>query len=168
IVAITDTGARMTHEDLTNNLWVNAGEIPGNGIDDDNDGWVDDVHGINLVAVSGDPTDDSGHGTHVAGIIAAQGNNAKGISGVVWQGRLMILKWLDSHGSGNLSDAITALEFARTHGASIVNASWGGPYYVQALYDEISTLRSSGIIFVAAAGNDALDNDVYLTYPACY
>jgi subtilisin family serine protease len=126
VVAVTDTGARLTHEDLTENLWVNAGEIPGNGIDDDGNGYKDDVHGINAITESGDPSDDAGHGTHVAGIIGARGNNDKGVSGVAWQLKLMILKWLDSEGEGSDADALECLEYAKNKGAQIVNASWGG------------------------------------------
>ncbi|HWH69826.1 MAG TPA: S8 family peptidase, partial [Candidatus Sulfotelmatobacter sp.] len=168
IVAITDTGIRLTHEDLAANLWTNPGEVPGNGRDDDGDGFIDDVHGINVLTGAGDPTDDAGHGTHVAGIIGAMGNNAKGVAGVAWQVQLMALKWLDSTGRGYTSDAIQCLDYARAKGASIVNASWGGPYYSRALYDAIASLRTSGIIFVTAAGNDGMDNGQYFPYPASY
>jgi len=162
------SGARLTHEDLVDNLWVNSAEIAGNGIDDDGNGYVDDVHGINVIAHSGDPSDDFGHGTHVAGIIGARGNNGKGIAGVAWQVKLMILKFIDNQGVGSTSDAIECLNYARAKGAHIVNASWGNSYYEQSLLDTIATLRSSGIIVVAAAGNDATDNDRILSYPACY
>jgi subtilisin family serine protease len=168
VVAVTDTGARLTHEDLKENLWVNSGEIPGNGIDDDGNGYKDDVHGINAITESGDPSDDAGHGTHVAGIIGARGNNGKGVSGVAWQLKLMILKCLNSEGDGDDADALECLEYAKNNGAQIVNASWGDSFYSQALRDKIALLRRSGIIFVVAAGNDALDNDRALTYPACY
>jgi hypothetical protein len=154
----------MTHEDLANNLWVNPTE--------NQDGYTGDLHGINVIANSGDPTDDLGHGTHVAGIIAAQGNNGKGIAGVAWQSQLMLLKMIGKDANGNvissIGGAITALEFARTHGASIINASWGNYSYSQLLYNELLSLRNAGIIFVAAADNSGVDNDVNLTYPSCY
>ena len=129
IVAIVDTGARLDHEDLIDNLWVNPGESGSgketNGIDDDGDGYVDDVHGINALANNGNPADDYGHGTHLAGIIGARGSNAKGIAGVAWQVKLMILKAFDEFGVGSESAEIDCLEYARAHGASIINASWG-------------------------------------------
>jgi PKD repeat protein len=169
VVAVIDTGARLTHEDLVGQFWTNPGEIPGNGVDDDQDGYVDDVHGINTLTGSGDPTDDHGHGTHVSGIIGATGNNGLGVVGVAWQAQLMELKFLDSQGNGSLSDAITCIDYARTHGAQIINASWGSTTFAStALHDAIQSARDAGIIFVAAAGNSAGNNDTDPLYPASY
>lgn len=166
VVAVVDTGIRYTHEDLAANIWLNPKEIAGNGKDDDNDGIVDDIHGINAITGSGDPWDDAGHGTHVAGIIGAVGNNSKGIVGVAWRVQIMACKFMDSTDNGSISDAIQCIDYARTHGAQVINASWGGPNSSSFLQNAISKARQAGIIFVAAAGNDARDNDATPTYPS--
>ncbi|MEW6303487.1 MAG: Calx-beta domain-containing protein [Verrucomicrobiota bacterium] len=169
IIALTDTGIRTTHEDLAPNLWVNPGEIPGNGIDDDGNGFVDDVHGANFVTGTGDPTDDHGHGTHLSGLTGAAGDNALGIAGVAWQVKLMACKFLDSAGNGTISDAIAAIDYARAKGAHIINASWGNTSFTsQALFDSIASARDAGILFVAAAGNAGADNDASPLLPASY
>jgi probable HAF family extracellular repeat protein len=168
IVAIIDSGIRLTHEDLASNLWTNAAEIDGNGIDDESDNYVDDIHGINAITGSGDPTDDYGHGTHIAGIIGASGNNGLGACGVAWRVQLMACKFLDSNGEGFYSDAIAAIEYARAHGATVMNTSWGGNGYSQALKDAIDAAAADGVIFVAAAGNTSSDNDAMPFYPAAY
>ena len=168
IVAVIDTGIRYTHEDLSANLWSNPLEVPGNGLDDDHDGYVDDVHGINVIAGSGDPNDDNGHGTHVAGIIGAVGNNGRGVVGVAWRVQLMACKFINASGYGWVSDAITCINYARTHGASVMNNSWGGSSYSQGLKDAIDAAGAAGIIFVAAAGNSSSDNDGWTFYPAGY
>jgi probable HAF family extracellular repeat protein len=166
IVAVIDTGVRYTHEDLAANMWINPGEIPGNGVDDDGDGYIDDLHGINAITGSGDPMDDNGHGTHVAGIIGAVGNNGVGVVGVAWKVRIMACKFLNSLGSGYTSDAITCIDYARAHGANIMNNSWGSPGDSQALSDAISSARAAGIIFVAAAGNNSANTDLDPFFPA--
>lgn len=168
IVAVIDSGGRYTHQDLAANMWRNPGETAGNGVDDDQDGYVDDVFGINTVRGTGNPNDDNGHGTHVSGTIGAVGNNGLGIAGLAWNAKLMECKFLDSTGSGYTSDAITCIDYARQHGAQIINNSWGGGGYSQALYDAIAQLRTAGIIFVVAAGNDGTNNDTTPTYPANY
>lgn len=175
---MVDTGIRLTHEDLRGNLWTNPGETgtdtkgrnrATNRVDDDGDGYIDDVHGINALTGSGNPADDYGHGTHVAGIIGATGNNSVGIAGVAWQVQLMPLKALDSTGDGSISDAIECLGYARAHGAKIVNASWGSYQFTsQALRDAIASLRDAGIIFVAACGNSSGNNDANPLFPASY
>ncbi len=168
VVAVIDSGIRYTHQDLAANIWTNPGEIPDNGIDDDHNGIVDDIHGLNSITDSADPMDDNGHGTHVAGIIGAVGNNGFGTVGVAWKVRLMACKFLDSAGNGDTSDAIQCIDYARRMGAKIINASWGGNEYSAALRSAISAAGAEGIIFVTAAGNDAQNLDVVPTYPAAY
>ncbi|PYM16528.1 MAG: hypothetical protein DME18_01195, partial [Verrucomicrobia bacterium] len=169
IVAVIDTGVRYTHEDLADNMWVNPGETGGNGVDDDGDGYVDDVHGINAINNTGDPNDDHGHGTHVSGTIGGVGNNTVGVVGVAWKVQIMACKFLDASGIGFISDAIKCIDYARSQGARVVNASWGSTSFnSSALRDAIDSLRQAGIIFVAAAGNSAEDNGVDPIYPASY
>jgi subtilisin family serine protease len=169
IVAVIDTGVRYTHEDLAANLWTNCNEIPGNALDDDCNGYVDDVHGINAILGNGDPSDDYGHGTHVAGIIGAVGNNQVGGVGVCWQVQIMACKFLDAVGDGTISDAVRCIDYARNHGAHIINASWGSTTFTsEALRDAIASARDAGIIFVAACGNSQEDSDVAPIYPASY
>lgn len=168
IVAVIDTGIRYTHQDLQSQMWVNPGEIPGNGVDDDKNGFIDDVHGINAITGSGDPFDDNDHGTHVAGTIGAAANNGHPHVGVAWNLRLMACKFLTSEGFGAVSDAITCIDYAVTMGARILNNSWGGGPFDQALLDSIRRARTRGVLFVAAAGNDGLNNDDIPTYPASY
>src|SRR5882724_10898594 len=120
IVAVIDTGIRYTHEDLAANLWRNPQE--------NLDGYTNDLYGINRVnngRGEGDPWDDYGHGSHVSGIIGAAGNNGIGVAGVCWNVQLMALKFIDTSGNGTISDAITCIDFAASHGAKIINASWG-------------------------------------------
>jgi subtilisin family serine protease len=166
VVAVLDSGVRITHEDLAQNLWVNSGEIAGNGLDDDLNGFVDDVHGINASDGSGDVRDVAGHGTHVAGIIGAVGNNDLGIAGVAWRVQLLICRFIASDGSGSISDAVTCIDYAREMGARVLNASWVGTNYSAALELAIDSAREAGILFVAAAGNDGRDNDRFECYPA--
>lgn len=171
IVAVIDTGVRYTHEDLAANMWINPGEMAGDGLDNDQDGYVDDVHGINTIANDGDPVDDHGHGSHVAGIIGAVGNNKVGVVGVAWKVQIMACKFINSHGEGTVSDAIICIDYARKHGAKVINASWGGPAFnSQALRDAIANARNAGIIFVAAAGNSGVDNEnaAEAVYPASF
>jgi subtilisin family serine protease len=168
IVAVIDSGVRFTHEDLAGNIWVNPGEIPGNGIDDDQNGYVDDVHGINSINNTGNPSDIDGHGTHVAGILGAVGNNGKGVVGVAWKVQIIACKFLDSTGQGALSDAIKCIDYARINGAKVINASWGGPSSSLSLQNAIIRARDAGIIFVTAAGNEARNDDLGGEYPTNY
>ena len=168
IVAILDTGARITHEDLVPNLWRNEKEIPGNNIDDDGNGFVDDLHGINSITGSGDPSDDDGHGTHVAGIIGASGNNGKGVSGVAWNVQLMPLKFIDAEGNGAASDTIECINYAIANGAHVINASFGTTNFLSAVQVALSSARAAGITVVAAAGNETVNNDALPSYPAGY
>ncbi len=170
IVGVIDTGIRYTHEDLAANVWSNVNEIAGNSIDDDNNGVVDDVYGARFIngVVSGDPWDDHFHGSHVAGTIMGAGDNGKGVIGVAWSGRVMGVKFLNAAGSGYISDAVLAVDYARQMGAKVLNNSWGGGGFSQALLDAIHATRDANMIFVAAAGNNSSDNDGYPFYPANY
>jgi subtilisin family serine protease len=168
IVGVIDSGIRYTHQDLAARMWTNPGEIPGNGIDDDGDGYIDNVYGINAIIDSGDPMDDNDHGTHVAGTIGAQANGGGPHVGVAWNVRLMALKFLDANGSGSTSDAVQCIDFGRQKGARILNNSWGGGGYSQSLVDAIIAARNAGILFVAAAGNESNNNDAFPSYPATY
>lgn len=169
IVAVVDTGIRYTHEDLLDNMWVNTGEIPGNKIDDDRNGYVDDIYGIDFSGTlpSGDPMDTSGHGTHVAGIIGACGNNAKGISGIAWDIKIMSCRFMGERG-GTISGAVSAMVYARKNGARIINASWTVEDDASILRAEVNTLRSNGILLVCAAGNHTSNLSEEKLYPACY
>jgi subtilisin family serine protease/subtilase family serine protease len=170
VVMVIDSGADYTHPDLAANMWVNPGEIPGNGIDDDGNGYIDDVRGIDVVNGDADPMDDFGHGTHVAGTIGAVGNNALGVVGVNWNVKILPCRILDSTGNGTIADAIVCLEYARALKASGVNIvatnnSYGGlSAFSQTMYDAINAQRD--ILFIAAAGNSGLDNDTVDFYPA--
>lgn len=168
VVGIIDTGVDYRHPDLARNIWNNLDEVAGNGIDDDRNGYIDDVRGWDFHNNDSDPMDDNFHGTHVAGTVGAVGNNGIGVAGVAWHVRLMPLKFLGANGSGYTSDAIRALDYARANGARIVNNSWGGGGYSPAMADAIERYRQSGGIFVAAAGNSGTSNDTRPSYPASY
>lgn len=168
IVAVIDTGIDYQHPDLAANIWTNPGEIPGNGIDDDGNGYVDDIHGYDFSNNDGDPTDDHQHGTHVTGILGAVGNNGVGVSGVVWTARIMALKFLNQNASGAVSNAIAAIEYALANGAQILNNSWGSSSYNAALQSAILEADSQGALFVAAAGNQHRDIESSPFYPASF
>jgi subtilisin family serine protease len=153
VVAVIDTGVRYTHEDLAANMWVNPN---------------DSSHGLNALAGNDDPSDDSGHGTMVAGILGAVGNNGKGVTGVAWRVQIMACKSFDNFGLGNLSATIACLDYARTNGARIINASWGFNPDSLALSNAVLAARNAGIIVVAACGNSSLNVDVTPSYPATY
>jgi subtilisin family serine protease len=171
-VGVIDTGVDLAHPDLAGNIWINPGEncagCRNDGIDNDHNGYVDDWRGWNFVTNTNNPTDDNGHGTHVAGIIAATGNNGKGVAGVDWGARIMPLKFLDANGQGTTADAISALLYATGMGAQVTNNSYGGDTYSQAMADAISYADAHGALFVAAAGNSGVDLDTAPSYPASY
>ena len=174
VVGIIDTGVDYTHPDLAGNMWTNPGEIAGNGVDDDGNGFIDDVHGFDFVNNDGDPMDDNHHGTHVAGTIAAQGNNARGVTGVAWDTSIMALKFLSASGTGYTSDAVRAINYAtmmRTQydvNIRVLNNSWGGGGYSASLDAAIQASEQADILFVAAAGNDGANNDSIAHYPSNY
>lgn len=173
VIATLDTGIDYTHPDLASNIFSNSADCNSDGVDDDGDGYIDDCHGINVLTGSGDPMDDHGHGTHVAGIIGAVGNNGVGIAGVNWTTRILGCKFLDSTGTGDTAGAIACLDYIagmKDRGVNIVatNNSWGGGAYSQAMSDAIEAQLERGILFVVAAGNDGMDNDTLQTYPCSY
>jgi len=175
VVAVIDSGIDLAHPDLVANLWTNPGEIAGNGLDDDRNGFVDDVHGWNFAANDANVQDGYGHGTHVAGIIGAVGNNGVGVTGVAWNVSIMPLKFQDDRGVGYTGDAIKAVQYAtmmrRDYGVNVVviNASWGGGTGFSSLLETaIRDAGSTGITFVAAAGNSGANNDVATRYPSGY
>ncbi len=179
VVAVIDEGVDISHPDLRDKIWTNAAEVAGNGVDDDGNGYVDDVNGWDFVnddasVYDPDPLTGTGdeHGTHVAGTIAAAGDNGTGITGVSWRTRIMPLKFLGVDG-GYTSDAIEAINYAVDKGVKISNNSWGGGGKSQALQDAIARADSSGHLFVAAAGNGGADgvgddNDATPHYPSSY
>ena len=172
VIAVIDEGVQWDHPDLANNMWVNTGEVAGNGIDDDGNGFVDDVYGYDFYSDDGDPMDEGGHGTHVAGTICAEANNGIGIVGVVQQCKIMALRFLGPQG-GSTSGGIASLDYAVQMGAKISNNSWGGGGFSQALYDSIAAARDADHIFLAAAGNGGSDgigdnNDGLPHYPSNY
>ena len=168
VVGVIDTGIDYTHPDLAANVWTNPGEVAGNGIDDDGNGYVDDIHGYDFANDDADPMDDHGHGTHVAGTIAAVGNNGLGVVGVNWNAKVAALKFMDASGSGYTSDAVRALDYAVSKGIRITNNSWGGGGDSSSLRAAIQRAEAAGSIFVAAAGNDASNNDTTASYPSNY
>lgn len=169
VVAVIDTG-RYNHVDLVGNLWTNPGEIPGNGIDDEGNGFIDDIRGWNFfgnnnILFGSDACNDS-HGTHTAGTVGASGNNSTGVAGVNWNVSIMTLKFLGGAScSGFTADAIEAIQYAANNGAHLSNNSWGGGGFSQALKDAID---AAGMPFVAAAGNSNNNNDLFPFYPASY
>lgn len=168
IIAVLDSGIRYDHVDLASQMWRNPGEIPGDAIDNDGDGYVDNVFGINALTGSGDPNDDNGHGTHVAGTIGASANNGQSHVGVVWNTRLMALKAADRFGFLTSSAVITAVDFAISKGVKIINASFGGYFFSQAEFDAFLRARNAGILVVAAAGNDGVNTDLQPHYPSSF
>jgi hypothetical protein len=174
VIAVIDTGVDYTHPDLAANMWTNPGEIPGDGLDNDGNGFVDDVYGWDFANNDSNPMDDNEHGTHVAGTIGAVGGNARGVAGVNWQVSIMALKFLTGGGSGSTSDAVAAINYAtrmrRDFGINIVatNNSWGGGGASTSLRQAIEAGGAAGILFVAAAGNESNDNDASPSYPASY
>ena len=170
IVAVIDTGVDYTHPDLAGRIWRNTREVAGNGLDDDGNGYPDDVVGWNFTSNTNDPRDDHYHGTLLAGIIAAGANNSTGIAGLAGPAdvRIMPLKCFDSNASGSTASAVAAIDYAVRNGAQIINLSWGDREYSQALYDAVRRAVSVGCLVVAAAGNSGTDLDSVPVYPASF
>jgi subtilisin family serine protease len=166
-VAILDSGARIDHPDLAPNIWTNFDEVPGNGIDDDNNGYVDDVHGVDLSSKEPgqDVHDGDGHGTHVAGIVAAAANNL-GVVGVAPQAKLMIIKVLSDSGEGTTGALADGIRYAAANGARVINCSLGGDVADGRVDDAVKAAGDAGALVVASAGNDSRDIDTHPNYPA--
>ncbi|TRU16854.1 MAG: hypothetical protein EWV80_23040, partial [Microcystis aeruginosa Ma_QC_B_20070730_S2] len=168
VIGVLDTGVDYNHQDLVGNIWTNPGEIANDGIDNDGNGYVDDIRGWDFAYNDNNPSDVHGHGTHVSGTIAGKGNNGVGVTGVAWNAKIMPLKFLDDTGSGTLSNAILAINYATAKGVKLTNNSWGGGPYTQALYDAINAAGQAGALFIAAAGNNSANADINPMYPAAY
>jgi len=168
IVGVIDSGVDYHHPDLAANIWTHPGEIPDNGIDDDGNGYVDDVHGWDFTNDDNDPFDDNGHGTHVAGTVGAVGDNGRGVTGVAWKVSIVPLKFIAADGFGTTADAVAAIEYATSIGADITNNSWGGGAYSQAMAGAILDAAEAEVLFVAAAGNHGFSNDLLPHYPSSY
>lgn len=167
VVAIIDSGIDARHHQLAGQLYTNPGEIAGNGIDDDGNGLVDDIHGYDFISKSGDLTDNSGHGTHIAGVIAADHNSGQ-VTGVAPKSKLLIYDFFGDNEDGTVFDAIRGIRAAASTGAKIINASWGGPSCSTALKVELDGLSSKGVLFITAAGNEGRNIDNFPSYPAAY
>ncbi|MFA6170982.1 MAG: S8 family serine peptidase [Patescibacteria group bacterium] len=181
-IAIIDSGVQITHPDLAENIYANPDEIAGNKIDDDHNGYIDDVNGWDFVNNVSDPSPkfkpgftEGGvnHGTIVAGIAASAGNNATGIAGVTWRAKIMPLKVLDDAGQGNTLSVIKAIDYAISKGANILNFSFVGFGYSEALNEAIKRAHDAGVLVVAAAGNESEDGQGFFLdqtpmYPVCH
>jgi subtilisin family serine protease len=161
IVAVLDTGIDLTNSDLAGKVWVNPNASGS-------DGYPGDVLGWNFVSNTSNVQDNNGHGSNVAGILAGACNNGIGITGVNWNARLMDVKVLDAAGNGTTVAAVSGIYYAVQHGARVINASWGGSEYSQAMVDAINYANANNVVFVTAAGNNSANNDVVPTYPASY
>ncbi len=170
IVAVVDTGIDYTHPELISNMWTNELEEKGqSGVDDDGNGFIDDIHGYNFVSNTGSPMDDHGHGTHCSGTIAANRDNSIGIAGLNRNVSVMAVKFLDGQGEGTLENAVRALDYTIKMKARILSNSWGGYGESEILKEAVGRTRDAGQVFVAAAGNDSGDNDSDKnTIPAAY
>ena len=167
VIAVIDTGVDYNHPDLAGNIWTNLDETPNDGIDNDENGFIDDVYGWDFANGDNDPSDDYGHGTHCAGTIGAVGDNEEGVVGVNWNVRIMPIKFMGLSG-GTTADAILSVNYAVNNGADIMSNSWGGGGYSTALEEAISAANDMGILFIAAAGNEGSNNDSYPHYPSSY
>jgi YD repeat-containing protein len=167
VIAVIDSGIDFSHPDLINNQWDNSLER-ANKRDDDGNDFNDDFHGWDFISNSGEITDGQGHGTAIGGIIAAEGNNAIGITGVMWRASLMSLRVLDSSGTGDIASAIEAIDYATANGAQVINCSWGTDESSLALREAINRAAQRGVVVVASAGNNSRDIETTLRYPASY
>ncbi len=164
-IAVIDTGVYLSHEDLMGKLWVNPNEISGNGFDDDSNGYIDDYNGYNFISNNSDISDNHGHGTGIASIIAAQTNNNKGMAGINWRASLMVLKALNSAGGGDFSTVARAIRYAADNGAKVINMSFGAVENFPELSSAVSYALNKQIIIVAAVGNN---HGQGIFYPSAY
>lgn len=168
VVAVIDTGVNYNNPELAQNIFVNEAEKNGQaGIDDDGNGYVDDIYGYDFAGKDADPMDVYGHGTHCSGTIGANANNGD-IVGVAWNVRILPIRFLGDDGSGSLADAVSSIDYATKMKVNVMSNSWGGGGFSQALADAITRAKDAGILFVAAAGNSSNDNDASPEYPAGY
>jgi hypothetical protein len=167
-VAVLDTGVDLDHKDLKKNLWRNDREVKGNGRDDDGNGYVDDDRGVDLVDGRGSGGDEHGHGTHAAGIVAAIGNNDRGVSGLCWKSQIIAVRFMDSEGRGYSSGAAEGIAYAVKHGAHVINASYGTDEPTDVERTAIRYAAEHDTLIVAAAGNDGENADKHPGYPAAY
>lgn len=165
-IAVLDSGADMIHPDLAPNLWTNPSEVAANGVDDDLNGFVDDVHGADVIGLTGDPTDRLGHGTAMSGVAAARGGNGIGISGVAPSARIMVVKVLDDRGAGSTSTLVAGIRYATAQGADVINLSVNGPDPSIALDEAMAAAEAAGVVVVTSAGNDGANRDTVPSYPA--
>jgi len=171
VVAVIDSGVAYNHPDLSANIWANADETDGNGIDNDGNGFKDDVRGWDFVDNDNDPMDFNGHGSHVAGIIGAVGNNSKGVAGIAWKVKIMPVRVLAPDGFGFTSNITAGIDYAVNNGAQVINLSLGenpGDAPDSAVRTAIQNAKNAGVLAVIAAGNDSNDNDALPVYPASY
>ncbi|MBN1569924.1 MAG: S8 family serine peptidase [Acidobacteria bacterium] len=166
VVAVIDTGCDFNHPDLVDNIWINSGEMPSNGIDDDGNGYVDDYRGINILDPGSMPQDRNGHGTHIAGTIAAIGNNGIGIAGVAFGAKIMPVRALDDSGIGEIFYLAQGIGYAVEAEAHVINLSWSGTHYSQVIEDAIKLAWSQNITVVTSAGNGNTDFVAADLYPA--
>ncbi|MFA6236119.1 MAG: S8 family serine peptidase [Bacteriovorax sp.] len=168
-IAVIDTGVDYNHPDLKGNVWINTAELNGkSGVDDDKNGYVDDVHGYDFANNDADPMDGHGHGTHCSGTIGAVHNNKVGVAGVMADVTIVPIKFLGDDGSGSLEAAILAIDYATQLNVDLMSNSWGGGGRSEALFEAITRASNKGIIFTAAAGNSSSNNDATPSYPASY
>lgn len=165
VIAVIDTGVALNHDDLVGKFWVNPREIPDNHVDDDGNGYIDDVNGYNFYQNNNDVSDQNGHGTTIASILAAATNNGKGIAGINWSARLMVLKALNSLGGGEYGNVSTAIRYAANNGARVINMSFGTYIDSIDLEQAVDYAVNKGVTIVAAAGNNSRNQ---LLYPAAY
>ena len=169
VVGIIDTGIDYTHPDLAANMWVNELEKNGQeGVDDDGNGYVDDIYGYDFIDKDGDPKDEHSHGTHVAGTIGGVGNDGQGVVGVNWNVRMMAVKIFNAQGRTNLAAIVPAIDYATLMGARLTNNSWGGGRASKIMKAAIERANRLGVLFIAAAGNSNVDNDQRPHYPSSY
>jgi subtilisin family serine protease len=167
VIGVLDTGVDYNHPDLVGNIWTNPGEIAGDGIDNDSNGYIDDVRGWDFGNNDNDPMDVHSHGTHISGTIAAKANSV-GVIGVAWNAKILPLKLFNDSGVGSTSNVILALNYATAKGVKLTNNSWGGGPYSQALYYAIKTAEQQGALFITGAGNSSENTDITPAYPASY